>query len=167
MKIDNRCILLWNHRVNFHFPLLWINNYKNAKIRCCGVSFGPRVISYKANALISPQLGDNMESYSFMGTLLETIKGPFRGWSLLALLDFRQMHVIISSCNLVLACESFELLSLFASASTSRCVLFSFRSILAPRKILLINCLCWTWFGELSVNTTIKTRHCLPVFSLH
>ena len=103
MKIDNRCILLWNHRVNFHFPLLWINNInnKNTKIRCRGVSFGPRVISYKANALISPQLGDNMESYSFMGTLLETIKGPFRGWSLLALLDFRQMYVIISSCNLV------------------------------------------------------------------
>ena len=98
MKIDNRCILFGEPSSKFSFPSA---NYKNAKIRCCGVSFGPRVISYKANALISPQLGDNMESYSFMGTLLETIKGPFRGWSLLALLDFRQMYVIISSCNLV------------------------------------------------------------------
>ena len=38
---------------------------KNVKIRCRKVSFGARVISYKADALISPQLGDKMESYSF------------------------------------------------------------------------------------------------------
>ena len=42
---------------------------KNVKIRCHKVSFGTYVISYKANALIPPQLLDKTESYSLKRAL--------------------------------------------------------------------------------------------------